>query len=781
MERFGYIALTALAALSHSVLQAEESHAAASPFTTLRSLDSKALTQELRERAAQMLRDQVRLRVRSVNQLDREAWSRIQTKTDWERWVGPRVDLLRASLGVFPPPPSDLHGRVTRTLEGDGYQVENLVFESRPGLFVAANLYVPSPRRAQMPGIVIVHSHHNPKPQGELQDMGMTWARQGCLVLVIDQLSYGERRQHAAGNRQDYRFRYINGIQLQIIGDSLMGWMVWDIMRGVDLLLLREGIDQNKIILIGSVAGGGDPVAVAAALDSRITCAVPFNFGGPQPETTYPLPEDAEKSFNYLGGGSWESTRNLRRSGADGFLPWTIVASVAPRRLIYAHEFSWDRERDPVWKRLQTVFAFYSASNNLAFTHGGGVLQGQPPDATHCNNVGAVHRKLMHSAFERWFGIPAPQEYQSRRAPEDLICLTPEFKTRPLHELYTEIGVARADAFRAQLQQHTREQQRRLLREQWAKLLGQIEPRTPKVLSRTSERVALNQPASSRPLQIHFERVVLESEPGILVPLVLARAEAPKRKPPIVVAVSQQGKARFLAERAETIAELLRNGAAVCLPDVRGAGETAAGASRQYRSEATSISATELMLGRTMLGLRLQDLRAVFRYLRTRDDLNSRRLALWGDSFAPTNPKGFSDPLIDEGDAPLQSEPLGGLLALFGALYESDVRAVVAEGTLAGFQSVLRDRFCYVPHDAIVPGALTAGDLSDVAAALAPRPLRLARLVDGRNVSMNRDEVESAFATTLKAYGRAKNKYLFLPPSDGGLGSWLIRALAGSL
>src|SRR4030095_7924451 len=216
----------------------------------------------------------------------------------------------------------------------------------------------------------------------------------------------------------------------------------------------------------GSVAGGGDPAAVTAALDPRITCAVPFNFGGPQPETTYPLPADADRTFNYMGGGSWESTRNLRRSGGDDVLPWTIVASVAPRRLIYAHEFSWDRERDPVWRRLQSVFAFYDATNDLAFAHGGGVLQGQPPDATHCNNVGAVHRKLIHSALERWFGIPIPPEYQNRRPLEELACLTPESKPRPLHELYAEIGANRVAAARAQLQTLPRADQRQRLREQ---------------------------------------------------------------------------------------------------------------------------------------------------------------------------------------------------------------------------------------------------------------------------------------------------------------------------
>jgi hypothetical protein len=184
------------------------------------------------------------------------------------------------------------------------------------------------------------------------------------------------------------------------------------------------------------------------------------------------------------------------------------------------------------------------------------------------------------------------------------------------------------------------------------------------------------------------------------------------------------------------------------------------------------------MLGRTMLGARLQDLRAVLRYLRSRRDLDTSRLALWGEAFAPTNPKGFPDPLIDEGEPPRQSEPLGGLLALLGALYEDDIRAVVASGTLPGYQAVLRDRFCYFPHDAIVPGALTAGDLVDVAATLAPCPLRLARLVDGRNVLMTSDEVRQLLGPTLRAYDSAKGELLLLPPSDNDLAVWLVRVLA---
>ena len=144
---------------------------------------------------------------------------------------------------------------------------------------------------------------------------------------------------------------------------------------------------------------------MAAALDPRIAAAVPFNFGGPQPETRYPLPEDAETSFNYAGSGSWESTRNLRRSAADGFLPWVIVGGIAPRRLVFAHEFNWHRERDPVWKRLQAIYGFYDARDRLGYTHGRGELRGRPPESTHCTHIGRVHRVMIHAAFDRWFDI----------------------------------------------------------------------------------------------------------------------------------------------------------------------------------------------------------------------------------------------------------------------------------------------------------------------------------------------------------------------------------------
>ena len=169
---------------------------------------------------------------------------------------------------------------------------------------------------------------------------------------------------------------------------------------------------------------------MTAALDERITCAAPFNFGGPQPETKYPLPPGVE--FNYGGSGGWESTRNLAHSYSDGTLPWVIVGSIAPRRLIYAHEFAWDREHDPVWQRFEKIFAWYDKSEHLAFAHGFGTLTGKNPEGSHCTHIGKTHRKQMHEALAKWFDIRLPngEESTDRHDAAELRCWTDELRAK---------------------------------------------------------------------------------------------------------------------------------------------------------------------------------------------------------------------------------------------------------------------------------------------------------------------------------------------------------------
>lgn len=762
---------------------------AVEPADAIRELDSKVLSEDWQERASGMVRERLRRLTTEANTKNRAEWAAIKTKADWERYRDERIDRLRSALAEFPDPPKTLNVRTTGTVKGDGYRIENTLYETRPGFWVAANLYVPAKPRKSMPGILIASSHHRDKWQSELQDMGMTWARAGCRVLVLDEVGYGERRAHPFNSsadydkefhvsRQDYYYRFDSGVQLHLLGDSLMGWFAWDLMRGVDLLLSLPGTDSKRIIILGAVAGGGDPCGVTAALDPRISAAVPFNFGGPQPEIGYPLPEDAETSFNYLGGSYWDSTRGLRRGAADGFFHWVIVGSIAPRPLIYSQEFAWDRPRDPVWKRFETIWGkFYGQRDRLAFTHGKGGVRLRPPEATHCTNIGAYHRQLIHPAFKKWFDIDVTSEteYSNRRENRELICLTDaarrELKPKSLMNAMAAAADERIARARKTLKGKGAAERNRELRQRWTHVLGRIEPaEKPKVIGK---------PIQSGIADATVERITLQVESGIVVPLLLLSPKHSKSEhPPIVIGLAQSGKAGFLGHRADDIAKLLGSGVAVCLPDLRGTGETKPGNSRGRTSTDTGRSTVTELFDETVLGSRLRDLLSVIAYLKTRKDLDSGRLAIWGDSFAPVNTAktNFSVPHGVGGRAQ-ESEPVGGLLALLGGLFVRDVKAVYVNGGLSEFRSVLTHHSVFVPHDAAVPGALTTGDIADLASGLTPRPLRLGNLVDGLNRTVSQRQLLSVYKPTADAYQTSRTKASLTLGGSDSAGTWLSARL----
>ena len=167
------------------------------------------------------------------------------------------------------------------------------------------------------------------------------------------------------------------GMQLHLAGESLAKWMAWDLMRGIDMLLERPYIDPARIVMLGGVAGGGDPAALTAALDERIAVVIPFNFGEASPEAHYSQgPRLYGPEFADPGWGSWDTTRNLARSISGQFFPWFICASVAPRRFVYAFEIRWPHgvENEPAWARYSKVFSLCAAREHLAEVDGYGAF-----------------------------------------------------------------------------------------------------------------------------------------------------------------------------------------------------------------------------------------------------------------------------------------------------------------------------------------------------------------------------------------------------------------------
>lgn len=668
------------------------------------------------------------------------AWDQVRDQASWRAYRDPRLAALRRSLGAFPSVKAP-RWRMTGEVPGDGFVIENVVIETRPGLVVAANLYRPARRDPdrRMPGFLIVHSHHAPKTQGELQDMGMTWARQGCTVLVPDQPGHGERRQHPfvteadhpgpfRVGRQDYYFRQNTAAQLHLVGESLMGWMVWDLMRCLDVLQARPGVDGAKLIVLGAVAGGGDPAGVLAALDERVAAVAPFNFGGPQPD--YPVPANPARDFYFFGVPSWESTRSLRLGARDGFSQWTIVAGVAPRRLVYAHEFAWDEPRDPIWPRIQRVFGLFGSSEHLATTVGRGELRGQPPESSHCTNIGPLHREGLHRAFARWFDLPVPKEYSRRLPADQLLTATPEsraeFASLPVHRLADAIAQTSLTTVQERLARLDATERRATLRALWSERLGDVEPDAP------AREIARAVEAGNG---LKVERLKLEVESNLPVPAMLISREMEVGRRPAVVAVARAGKGAFLKERGEALAVLLEAGVRVALVDVRDTGETRApGDDRGFRGAATSRSAGEWLLGQTVLGHQLRDVRSVIAYVKRREDVDATRLAVWGDSFATTNDEGRATRVpLDAEPGPARAEPMGGLLALLAGLFEPELKAVAARGGPVSYRSLLQSPFMHVPHDALVPDVMNAGDLSALVEALAPKAVRVVGEVDGED------------------------------------------------
>jgi cephalosporin-C deacetylase-like acetyl esterase len=557
--------------------------------------------------------------------------------------------------------------------------------------------------------------------------MGILWARLGCAVLIIDQIGHGERLETYPWNREGYRARYMTGMQLYVAGESLIKWMVWDVMRGIDLLVERPDIDRGKIVLLGAVAAGGDPAAVTAALDPRVAAVVPFTFGESMPElgpggSEFPgLPDP--------GWGSWETTRNLPNSISGGFLPWIVCASVAPRRFVYSYELGWDVEKVPAWPRYRKVFGFYNALDRLDEAHGFGPF----PGPGECANIGPSQRKTLYPELQRWFGIPIPEsEPEDRRPEEELASLSAgtaaQLGMKTIHELAREQAAPKMERARAALSALDAQGRRKWLREKWAARLGDIAPDpNAHAVSRWTRRDGAAE----------AEGFTLETEPGIVVPVVLLRPAGAKAGLPVITVVSQFGRERLLSNRRGEIDAILASGAAVCLPDLRGIGETSPDTRGGPLSAGIELAATELMMGNTLVGARLKDLRSVLAWLGSRPEIDRKRIALWGDSDVPPNPQRM---LMDEAagwrlspEIDRQAEPLGGLLALFGALYEDSVAAVAVRRGLSGYATLFDDAFTYVPSDIIVPDSAAAGDLADIAAALAPRPLYLEQLVDARN------------------------------------------------
>jgi len=197
-----------------------------------------------------------------------------QLPTDAKAWKAHREELvamLWKKLGVSIDHKLALDYHETATIKMDGYVVKNIYYQSRPGIYVTGNLYIPDGKKS-FPAVVNMHGHWQ---QGRLaervQMRGHSLAKNGYVCLSVDAFGAGER------STEHGNFEYHGGnlgTSLMNVGETLMGAQVVDNMRAVDLLCSFDFVDKKKIGATGA-SGGGNQTMWLTALDERIVASVP--------------------------------------------------------------------------------------------------------------------------------------------------------------------------------------------------------------------------------------------------------------------------------------------------------------------------------------------------------------------------------------------------------------------------------------------------------------------------------------------------------------------------
>jgi hypothetical protein len=200
----------------------------------------------------------------------------ITTRDDWEK---KRQEFRRQfldMLGLWPlPPRTDLHATVTGKVETDRFTVEKLHFQSSPGLYVTANLYIPKHAKFPAPTVLYVCGHGNvvidKVSYGSkvfYQRHPAWFAEHGYVCLILDTLELGEipGEHHGTYRRGQWWW--------QALGYTPAGIECWNAMRALDYLETRKEVDAKRIGVTGRSGGGATSWWIAAA-DDRPQCIIP--------------------------------------------------------------------------------------------------------------------------------------------------------------------------------------------------------------------------------------------------------------------------------------------------------------------------------------------------------------------------------------------------------------------------------------------------------------------------------------------------------------------------
>ena len=185
------------------------------------------------------------------DQRSEELQQAFASKADMEKYIAAVRQKMRQLAGSFPER-GDLHSRVVGMVEGDGFVVEKIIFESHPHHYVTAHLYLPVGSRAKKFPACVEMCGHGLQGKGNGSGTAVQMARNGIAVLVVDPIGQGEMQQLIDGTGRNLTRGVTTEHTLlapayNLLGTSLEAQIFWDNSRAVDYLCTRKDIDARHI------------------------------------------------------------------------------------------------------------------------------------------------------------------------------------------------------------------------------------------------------------------------------------------------------------------------------------------------------------------------------------------------------------------------------------------------------------------------------------------------------------------------------------------------------
>ncbi len=624
-----------------------------------------------------------------------------------------RENLLKA-WGGFPETPCELAPRKLGEIQRDGYRVEKLIFQTRPGVWMTANAYVPDKAKIEkVPAILHVHGHWaGAKQDRVVQSRCIGSVKHGFFVLVVDAFGAGER---GIGKKLGEYHGEMTGATLFPIGLPLSGLQVYENMRAVDYLQTRPEVDGKHIGITGA-SGGGNQTMYAGAFDERFGCVVPTCSVG-----TYD---------SYLGAACCmcEVVPGAVRFTEEG----DVLGLAAGRGAMIT-----SATRDAF------QFSVGEAKKTFARVESVAKLLGKPDGVRHTIiESGHDYNQPMREALYGWMtrhlkgigdGSPLPDPEIKTEEPESLRCFPGD--SRP--DDYMTIPKFAGTEARKLLQNRKAPDNLDAWKSEKVVRLKALDT----ALGGTTPRAAK---VTSGLELVEGETVTrsFESEPGLtlLVKLRgLPEESASKIQRLAVLLDLEQSTDKTLG--GEQAIKLLADGWTVAVPELRATGRLALPSDKIGHAPDHNSTEWSLWIGRPLLGQWTWDVR------RALDELSGRFTKLPADVM-----------VVGNGTA--------GLVAFCTAALDERITHAVTVNSLASY--VTDEPYRNQRLGLMVPGILRdVGDISHIAGLIAPRRVTIVGGVTGGGQTIHGDDLLKQFRVTREIFAKQSSAPRFRVQPDG--------------